>query len=112
VDLKIIIAISLLILGNIMCWFQMNSQFIWVWWRDHPVFTVVLYAIPTGLSFYFAWRYAVEALGSLWAAKMLSFGVGTTIFTALTYFMMSEGLDTKTILCIPLCILIIIIQLS
>ena len=23
-------------LGHMLAWFQLNSQYIWDWWRDHP----------------------------------------------------------------------------
>ena len=68
--------ITLFVIGNVLAWFQSNSQFMWTWWYDHPITTVLIYSIPTGLAFFYGWRYAVEHFdGSLWAARMFAFGV-------------------------------------
>ncbi len=107
----ILFSIALFIIGNILAWFQANSQFVWKWWYEHPVTTVLIYSIPTSLAFYFGWRYAVESTGSLWSARMLGFGVATIIFGALSYTVMNEGLSVKNGLCLVLSITIILIQL-
>lgn len=106
----IIIAVILFILGNTLAWFQANSQFLWKWWYDHPFLTIFMYSIPTSMAFYFGWRYAVEATGSLWSARMLGFGVSTIIFGAISYLLKGEGITTKTAVCLLLSIAIILIQ--
>ena len=108
---KIIIAIVLFIIANILTWFQVNSQFLWTWWKERPFMTVLIYSIPTSLSFFYAWKFSVEAMGDkLWPAKMIGFGVSTIVFTGLTYIMLEEGLSEKTLVCLFLSILIILIQ--
>lgn len=106
-----IYSIILFIIGNILAWFQANSQFISDWWYNRPVFTVLLYSIPTSFAFFYAWRFSVESLGSsLWSARMLSFGVGVICFWALSYFIKGEGLTLKTIVCLVLSLIIVMIQ--
>ena len=110
---NLLIIISLLSLGNVLAWFQSNSQFLWKWWYDHPVTTVFIYSIPTGLAFYYGWRYSVELFdGSLWSARMFAFGVATIIFTIMSYAMKGEGINAKTAVCILLSFLIILIQVG
>lgn len=106
----ILFAVILFILGNILAWFQANSQFLWKWWYDHPILTVLIYAIPTSMTFFFGWRYAVEATGSLWSARMLGFGVATIIFGIISYLLKGEGITTKTAVCLLLSVIIILIQ--
>lgn len=109
---EIIIITLLFIIGNILAWFQSNSQFLWSWWYDRPLFTVFVYSIPTGLTFYYGWRFAVQYFdGSLWGARMFAFGVATIIFTIMSYVMKGEGLSMKTAVCLMLSFLIIFIQL-
>ena len=111
-DKKIIIAIILFIIANILTWFQVNSQFLWSWWRDRPLFTVIIYAIPTSLSFFYAWKLGVEySNGQLWPVRMIGFGISTIMFSILTYALMKEGLDAKTIVCVILSVVIIAIQM-
>ena len=47
------IGVSLFIIGNIFAWFQFNSQFAWPWWRDKVLLSVLIYAVPMCLCFYF-----------------------------------------------------------
>jgi len=103
-------AVILFIFGNILAWFQANSQFLWQWWYNHPITTVFIYAAPTSLAFFFGWRYAVEATGSLWSARMLGFGVSTIIFGAMSYTLKGEGISYKTAICLLLSTAIILIQ--
>jgi len=106
----VVYAIILFIFGNILAWFQANSQFLWEWWYEHPVTTVMIYAVPTSLAFFFGWRYAVEATGSLWSARMLGFGVATIIFGIMSYALKGEGITFKTSICLLLSVAIILIQ--
>lgn len=108
----IVFIIILFILGNTLAWFQANSQFIWKWWYDRPILTILLYSIPTSFTFYYGWRYAVDYFdGSLWSARMFAFGLATIVFTALSYAVKGEGINIKTAVCIALSILIILIQM-
>ncbi len=106
----IVTAIILFAAGNILAWFQANSQFLWEWWYDRPILTVFLYAIPTSMAFFFGWRYAVEATDSLWSARMLGFGIGTIIFATISYLLKGEGITYKTAVCLLLSTIIILIQ--
>ena len=76
------------------------------------MFTVLIYSIPTSLSFFYAWKIGVEVSGGeLWPVRMIGFGVSTIMFSTLTYVMMKEGLNAKTLVCLGLSIAIIMIQI-
>jgi len=111
-DNRIFIAIILFIIANILTWFQVNSQFLWTWWKEHPIITILIYSIPTSFSFFYAWKLGVESMGGeLWPVRMIGFGVSTIMFTTLTYILMKEGLSTKTLVCLALSLAIILIQI-
>lgn len=108
---NIAVIITLFIIGNILAWFQSNSQFLWEWWYERPITTICLYSIPTGFAFYFGWRFAVEMFGgSLWAARMFAFGIATIIFAIMSYLFKGEEVTAKTALCLALSVAIIFIQ--
>lgn len=107
---KLIAAIGLMAIGNVITWFCCNSQFISDWWRDRPILAISLACFPASISFYYGWRYAVEITGELWAARFIGFGTGIVIFAAMTHFIMKEQITSKTILCLTLAIIIIMIQ--
>ena len=104
-------ALGLLLLGNILAWFQGNLQFVSDWWYSRPFFTIIIFAIPTATCFFFGWRFLVEYLDeSLWSARLFSFGIGTIIFAILSFFIKGESIDKKTFICLLLAISIVFIQ--
>ena len=104
-------ALGLLLLGNILAWFQGNLQFVSDWWYSRPFFTIIIFAIPTATCFFFGWRFLVEYLDeSLWSARLFSFGLGTIIFALFSFYIKGEGLNKKTIICLLLSVSIILIQ--
>ena len=107
---KLIAAIALIAVGNVITWLCSNSQFIWDWWRDRPLLAISLASLPASLCFYYGWRYAVESTGELWSARFVGFGTATIVFAIMTHFMMKEQITPKTILCLGLSVLIILIQ--
>lgn len=37
VNSKLLLALLLFAVGQTMGWFQLNSQFVWDWWKDKPL---------------------------------------------------------------------------
>jgi len=111
--MKILIGSLFFIIGNILAWFQFNSQFVWEWWKDKPILPNVIFAIPMGLCFWYAVKYIVEDTGLLWTSKLVGFGVSNVIFAILTYALLKESiLVPKTLICLFLSVIIIGIQVT
>jgi len=111
--MKILIGSLLFVIGNILAWFQFNSQFVWEWWKDKPILSNVIFAIPMGLCFWYAIRYIVEDTGLLWTSKLVGFGISNVIFAILTYALLKESiLVPKTLICLFLSVIIIGIQVT
>tara|TARA_Y100000593_G_C4213270_1_gene287962 strand:+ start:360 stop:701 length:342 start_codon:yes stop_codon:yes gene_type:complete len=110
--MKIAIGILFFALGNVLAWFQFNSQFVWEWWQDRPFIANFIFAIPMGLCFWYAVNNIVSSTGELWASKLIGFGVSNVIFAVFTYIFMGESVfTTKTMSCMFLASLIIAIQI-
>jgi hypothetical protein len=108
---NITIGILYFIVGNILAWFQFNSQFVWKWWENKPLFSNLIFAIPMGICFWHAIRHVVLATGELWASKLIGFGVSNFVFGIMTYIFLSESIFTfKTLSCLILAMVIIGIQ--
>ena len=98
-------------LANVFAWLQYNSQFVCQWWEGRPLVAAFLFAIPTGLCFWYAIKNVVSATGELWAGKLIGFGVGTIVFAIMTVLLMKESIFTiKTMSCLVLALGIICIQ--
>ena len=99
------------LLGNIILWFQINSQFVWDWWKGKVLLSNLIFAIPTGLCLWMGVKNIVGATGELWASKLLGFGVSNFVFAIMTYVIMKESIFTaKTMTCLSLAAVIIAIQ--
>jgi hypothetical protein len=97
--------------AQVLVWFQLNSQFVWSWWKDKAVVSVFIYAIPASFGFWYATKYAVSATSSLWSARLLAFGISYITFPLMTYFIAGESMLTpKTLFSSLLAFMIIGVQ--
>ena len=109
---KMLLAMSLFALGQTLAWFQINSQFVWEWWRHHPLLAVVLYGLPTGVCFLYGVRFAYEEMGQVWGPRFLIFSMSYLTFPILTWHLLGESMfTTKTMICVALSFLIVLVQL-
>lgn len=106
------LALFFIVAGNIFTWFQVNLQFISDWWKERPMFAILFFSTPSGALFYYGWQFLVKYFdGNLWPPRLISFGVGIIIFAILAYIVKGEVIDNKTIICLFLSIVIILIQM-
>ena len=110
--MSIYFGIFLFFIGQVLGWFQLNSQYVSDWWKDKPFFAACLIGVPTSIAFWYAWRVIVEATGSVWTARFIGSSTGIIIFPILTWYLLGESMFVpKTMICLGLAILIILIQL-
>ena len=105
-------AVSLFALAQLFAWFQLNSQYMWEWWRGKAFISALVWGIPCSMFFYYAWTTAADAAGSVWSARFIGSSVGIVIFPILTYVFLGETMFTaKTMVCFTLALLVVIIQI-
>lgn len=111
-SLALYLGIGLFFLGQILGWFQLNSQFLSDWWKDKPFLSAVILGVPTSVAFWYAWRTITEATGSVWSARFIGSSTGLILFPILTWALLGESMFTfKTMICFSLAVLIILIQI-
>lgn len=100
------------VIGQVLIWFQSHLQFFNSWSKDHPF----LVAIPGVLVSYvsiLATKYMAEAYdGLVWPSRLIGFGIGIIIFSGLTWWLLGEKLEMKSIVCVVLAFCILLIQLN
>jgi hypothetical protein len=102
----------LTMIGHVIIWFQVNSQFVWVWWRDHQTLPIFLFSLPAAFCFFYGWTYAVQEFDSLWVARLVGFAISFTVFPVLTWYFMGESMfRPKIMICVVLAMAILMIQL-
>lgn len=112
-DLKnFFIGIGLFLILHVLVWWSVNLQFIKDEWRDKAIYLSLLFALPIAAIGFYASRMIYDSLGgTAWGVRFVGFGTSYLVFPALTWIFLKESMLTpKTLLCIFLSMLIIIIQ--
>ena len=113
IQLYLTYSIILLVIANIIAFYQLNGQFIWKdtpFWNNGMWMSIV--GIPVGYMFFWATKFSYEHFGFLWNMRMIGFGVGTIIFGIMSYAILKEVPTLKTFICILLAVAIILIQVT
>lgn len=108
---SLLIGVLFMIAAQASAWFQLNSQFIWPWAKNHPWLFIVLPSIPISMFYYFATKHLAAGFGDLlWPGRFISFGVGIIIFTGLVWWLKNEPITLKTTVSLLLAMGLITIQ--
>lgn len=109
---KLLAAFCLFFLGQTMIWVQTNGQFVWPWFKKHPLAVSVLFGSTISYILIYGTKFMVEYYdGLLWPGRFIAFGSGIISFTFLTWYLLGEGITTKTIVSLFLACSLIGIQL-
>ena len=99
------------IIAQTMTFLQLQGQIKYEWMKNNIWFGVLM-GIPISYFFILSVRNFVEAFdGQIWPSRLIGFGIGVIIFTAMAQFMFKEPLSTKTLVCLSLGTLIVLIQI-
>ena len=107
---KLGLALLVSFIGHIIAWFHMQGQFRYEWAKS--LWWVVIGGIPISLCFYYGTRWYYEYFNNYWYVRPIGFGMATIVFAILTWLVLDELPDFRTIICLVLSVIIIIIQLS
>jgi len=108
---KMVLGVAMFVSGQILGWFQLNSQLMWDWWSDRPFTSALIFGIPTSVCFWFGWKFLSDSMGSVWPARFIGSCIGLLLFPILTWYFLNESMLTfKTMSCFFLSIAIILIQ--
>lgn len=100
----------IMIMVNVMVWYQVNLQFINPWWKTYTVWMSLL-GFPISYLIIKGTGLLVEGLdGVLWPSRLITFSTGIVVFAVLTYMHLGEGLNMKTIVSLILAMVLVGIQ--
>ena len=112
---KLVMAMVILVISNIMAWWQLNAQFTetlkghWFWSSAN---WMAIFGIPIGWLFFHSTRLSYEHFGFTWNIRLIGFGIGTMIFGIMSYLFLREIPTMKTIISLLLALSIILIQVT
>ena len=99
------------IIGQILIWFQSHLQFFSNWSKDNPLLIAIPGVIVSYVSI-LATKHLAEAYGGLvWPSRLIGFGIGIILFSALTWVLLGEKIEMKSLVCVVLAFCILLIQL-
>ena len=108
----LIYGIFLFFVGQSFIWFQTNGQFVWPWFKKNPILVAVVGGSTISYVFIEATRLIAEYYGGqLWPGRFIGFTMGMISFSVLTYLIMDEPLNTKTIIFLVLSLALICVQI-
>ena len=101
----------LFFLGQLLIWFQTNSQFLSQWCKEHPSILAIC-GVPISYILILATTQVVQGFdGSLWPGRLLGFASGMIVMAICTWWFMGEGITTKTIISLLLSAVLVLIQI-
>ena len=106
----LIAALSMSFLGHIIAWFHMQGQFKWEWAKS--IWWIALGGVPISFLFYYSTRFFYDYFQNYWYVRPIGFGMATFVFGIMTWLVLQEVPDTRTMISIGLSVVIIGIQLS
>ena len=108
---NLIIALVLVFVAQIGAYFQLQSQFLSTWAKEHTFF-MALAGVPISvLLIWFTHYCSLYFNGQVWPGRLIGFSVGAIIFALLSHFVLHEPFTTKTIICLGLAFLIFMVQI-
>jgi hypothetical protein len=108
----LIFGILLFLFGQSLVWFQTNGQFVWPWIKKNPFWVSLFGGVIISYTFIMATRELFTYYdGALWPGRFIGFATGMIAFSSLTYLIMGEGMNTKTLISLGLAILLLCVQL-
>jgi hypothetical protein len=109
--MEIIYGILYGLLGQIGSFMQLQGAMKLGWYPKY-FWPMMVLSIPLSLAYVKSVEHFVVAFdGQLWPSRLIGFGLGITIFSIMSHFLFKEPLSPKTLVCIGLGILIILIQI-
>ena len=98
------------LMAQILTFFQLQGQMKIEWFKNNTLLVACM-GVPISLLFMHSVRNFVGAYGGqIWPSRLIGFGIGVIVFTAMSHYMFKEPLTPKTLTCLGLGVGIILIQ--
>ena len=104
----------LLLVANIIAWFQIQGQFMTGQWQEwlSKDWVVIILGVPIGWMLWKSAYLSFEHFGAVWNVRMIGFGFGTFIFGIMTWSILGELPGWHTGISLVLAAAIIMLQFS
>lgn len=109
---NLLIGMFFLLVAQVITWYGTNGQFLWQWFREHTLLASLIFGTTSCYFFILATKYCCMYFeNNVWPVRILSFCVGIVSFAVLSSVITHEHLTSKTIVCLLLSFVIMLIQI-
>jgi hypothetical protein len=105
------ISLLLVLVVQVISFLQLQGQFLSEWMKKNTLL-VTLLGLPISYLLIKFTKYCALAFdGQIWPGRLIGFGVGVVVFTSMSWLLMREPLSAKTLICLVLAVLILLVQI-
>lgn len=109
--LSIFFVLSVYLFSQAFTFYQLQGHLWSKWIKDHPLL-MTLMGVPVGYFVILASREMVSLYGGeTWPNRIIGFSIGVIVFSVMAWFILKEPMTTKTLICLSLSFIILLIQL-
>jgi multidrug transporter EmrE-like cation transporter len=99
------------LIAQVITFLQLQGQLKYTMLKNNTWF-VVLLGLPISYLFMISVKHFVAAYdGQIWPSRLIGFGIGVVVFSLMSHWLFKEPLTLKTIICLGLGSLIVLIQI-
>jgi hypothetical protein len=107
----LVISLLLVLVVQVISFLQLQGQFLSEWMKKNTLL-VTLLGLPISYLLIKFTKYCALAFdGQIWPGRLIGFGVGVVVFTSMSWLLMREPLSAKTLICLVLAVLILLVQI-
>ena len=108
---SIIFILTVYLFSQAFTFYQLQGHLWSKWIKDNP-FMMTLIGVPVGYIVILASREMVSLYdGQTWPNRIIGFSIGVIVFSIMAWAILKEPMTTKTLICLFLSFLILLIQL-
>ena len=98
------------LVAQVLTFIQLQGNIKYHLMEKYPI-TTILSSIPISICYIKSVEYIVKYHnGQIWPSRIIGFGVGIIVFTLMSMLLFKEPMNGKTLICLLLSIIIILIQ--
>jgi len=99
------------LIAQVITFLQLQGQLKYDILKNNTWF-VVLLGLPISYLFMISVKHFVTAFdGQIWPSRLIGFGIGVVVFSLMSHWLFKEPLTPKTLVCLGLGSLIVLIQI-
>ena len=101
---------SLLILTDVIIWFQGVAPIRFASFLSKYTFVVYLMGLGASIFFVEATKAGAIIFDSAWTLRFIGFSINTIVFGIFTHFFVGKDFSPKTLICLGLSLIIVLVQ--